>query len=228
MEIAFLITTCNRQESCQRLADSLQGLGDIYVINDGGQYVTSGTNINLLQYKRLGKMGYWHTVNTLFNLANSHKYYFMIPDDFLIRDSQIANAIEIWTDIQDPRKVCLNLFADRIGLKCWTNFKPIDKGNIWHTQWVDMCFLCEDKFFTALGKIPPLYLGWEKRRKPVSSGVGAYISRHLDSNGYNLYQVKESLVEPQESHYTSQMHHKPDKDENNRRYRYIKDTRRVV
>lgn len=203
MDIGFLITTYNRQESCQRLVYSLQGLGDIVVVHDGTNYEIEGaTNFNPRTH--LGKEGYWRLVNLLFRNRYLNKYFLMIPDDFMICDSQIANAVEIWEGIEDRQKICLNLFADRIGQTCWTQFKPRDKGEVWQTGWVDMCFLCEERFFEELGTIQPIALNW-KERPWMSSGVGAYISRTLYQKGLHFYQVKDSLVTPQQEHYKSEM-----------------------
>lgn len=201
--IGFLITTYNRQESCQRLVDSLQGIGDITVVHDGTNYEIEGA-VNINPRAHLGKEGYWRLVNLLFRNRGSHKYYFMIPDDFAICELQIRNAIEIWERIKDPQKICLNLFADRIGKTCWTQFIPRDKGEVWQTGWVDMCFLCEEIFFNELGIIPPIALNW-RERPWMSSGVGAYISRRLFKRGRHFYQVKDSLVTPQEAHGMSEM-----------------------
>lgn len=203
MDIGFLITTYNRQESCQRLVDSLQGLGDIVVLNDGCDYKINGCR-QYFNEVHGGKRYYWLTVKRLFVKKGKHKYYMMLPDDFLISRSQVSRAIELWEGIADKRKVCLNLYADRQGMKCWTNFKPVSRGSIWLTQWVDMCFLCEELFFNIVN-IREIRYAWDRKRS-ISSGVGALISRQLHSKRYNLYQVKSSLVEPQESHYKSQMH----------------------
>ena len=202
MDVVFLITTHNRQESCQRLVDSLQGQGEIIVLNDGCDYDISGAT----QTKReihFGKRGYWRTVNQLFAMKGKHQYYFMLPDDFLPANNMVERAIEIWKQLDKP--ICLNLYADRIGQKCWTNFPPKDMGIAWKTQWVDMCFMSKEGFFARLGKIPPINLNWTARPN-LSSGVGAYISRELHKHKYNLYMVKESLAIPQPEHQISQMH----------------------
>lgn len=199
-DICFLITTYNRQVSCQRLVDSLQDIGDIVVVHDGNNYTISGaTNININQH--LGKRGYWKLINILYKKRPICKYYFTLPDDFAISESQIMKAIEIWESIQDSKKICLNLYSDRHGLTCWTQFKPIDKGSVWQTGWVDMCFLCEEQFFTELGTIPFIHTA-----QRASSGVGAYISRLMVKKKFNLYQVKESLAYPTLEHTKSQMH----------------------
>lgn len=203
MNVCFLITTHNRQESCQRLVDSLQGQGDIIVLNDGCDYDINGA----IQKKRkmhFGKSGYWCTVNQLFEMRGKYDYYFMLPDDFLPIDNMVERAIDIWNKLDNP--ICLNIYADRIGAKCWTRFNPIDKGNVWLTQWVDMCFMCQEKFFIKLGKIPPRNIDW-KNKPNQGSGVGAYISRYLNKSGCYLYMVKESLVIPQQEHFSnSQMY----------------------
>ena len=205
MDIAFLITTCNRKESCQRLVDALAGLGDIYVMKDGNHYDISGATQSHFRH-RMGREGYWKVVNWLFAMRTAHKYYIMLPDDFMPAKDMVKEAIRIWEGIDDPNKICLNLLTDRVGQTCWTNFKPIDKGSTYLTQWVDMCFLCEEKFFWALGKLPEVSVMF--RGTHSSSGVGRYISKYLSKLGYNLYQVKESLVIPQAEHGTSQMHDK--------------------
>jgi len=201
MDIGFLITTYNRQESCQRLVDSLQGLGDILVLNDGSDYEINGCRQVFQEH--MGRVGYFSTVNNLFSLRGRHRYYIMLPDDFLMDKEQVDRAVELWQAISDKKKICLNLFADRIGLPCWTRFKPVLKGNLWLTQWVDMCFLCEEWFFKVVGNIDHRQFHGNLNKR--SSGVGAYISKRLYANKYNLYQVRESLVTPQESHNVSQM-----------------------
>jgi len=201
MSITFLITTYNRQESCQRLVDSLQGLGNIIVIHDGTDYeITGAKNIKLTRH--LGKRGYWQLINILYKNRGNSKFYLMLPDDFLMCDFQIKRAIELWEGIIDTRKICLSIAEGRPNHTCWTKFVAQDRGNVWLSQWVDMCFLCEERFFKELGTIRRIY-----PRIKGSSGVGAYLSRHLHRKKFNMYQVKESLVTIQPEHAKSQMHH---------------------
>ncbi len=199
METCFLITTYNRKESCQRLVDSLKDIGDIIVLGDSVDYTITGCKFINLKWHN-GRVNYWLTVKQLFSLRGHHKYYIMIPDDFLTTPEMIKKALETWDAIEDPKKICLNLFADRINCKCWTNYMPRDRGAVWQTGWVDMCFLAEEKFFTSV-KI---------RNASVfprqSSGVGQQISSQLFRQGYHLYQVKDSLVTTQEAHGNSEMH----------------------
>lgn len=200
MDIIFLITTYNRPTSCQRLVDSLQGLGDIIVLGDGVDYVIERCAFyNLPRHN--GKMLYWMTVRQLFSLRGKHKYYVMLPDDWIPIDGAISRSVELWEQITDPKKICLNILCPgTVGLINWTGFPAKDVGNVLKTQWVDGCFICEDLFFISLGVLPPTI------RPHRSSGVGAYISKKLNKRGFGLYMVKETLFVAQEEHSVSQMH----------------------
>ena len=201
-DVCFLITTRNRKESCQRLVDAIYPYGDVFVLNDGCDYIIGGAN-QVLRKEHYGKRLYWKTVNQLFSFRTPHKYYMMLPDDFMPVEGMVEKAISIWESIADKDKICLNLYADRIGAPCWTSVIPVDKGNVYKTGWVDMCFLCEESFFEAVGKIPQTTV-------LASSGVGSYISKLLircSVRKYSIYQVKESLVIPQPEHCISQMQH---------------------
>lgn len=204
-DIGFLITTCNREESCQRLVDDLQDLGTIYVLNDGGNYSIRGA-INYHNPTRLGKYGYWKTVNTLFKIRGDHKYYFMIPDDFYPVPGMVETAITTWESINDKHKICLSLGETRTDSTCWTRFKAVDKGGAWLTQWVDMCFLCENEFFLTVGTIPPLFGKRINVKTKGGSKVGSYISKLLYKLKYNMYQVKDSLFVINFEHDKTQMH----------------------
>ena len=200
-DVIFLITTYNRQAACQRVVDVLKGHGMVCVLNDGCNYDIIGAR-QIKRNRHLGKIGYWITVNQLFNLRGSHKYYIMLPDDWMPVDNMVEKAISLWESIIDEKKICLNLlYPGGVGRTNWTGFPAIDVGTVYKTQWVDMCFICEDSFFQKLGRIP-------KIKASLSSGVGRYISRMLDGAGLNLYQVKEELFTQQDEHNISQMRNK--------------------
>jgi hypothetical protein len=178
-------------------------LGDVYVFNDGGDYTIEGA-VNKQNPQRLGKAGYWNTVNALFSMRGNHKYYIMLPDDFMPRPEIVIESLRLWSEIKDPRKICMSLAEPRT-IPCWTGFMPVEKYGVIQSQWVDMCFLCEESFFSILGRIPPLIRTTNGYVRRGSSGIGAYISRFFHKRKYNMYQVKESLVEIQAEHYKSQM-----------------------
>jgi hypothetical protein len=200
MDIEFLVTTYNRQRSCQALVDSLQGCGDVVVLNDGCDYLIHGCKQYFLSSHN-GKRFYWETVKILFSLRGQHQYYIMLPDDFLFSRELAEEAIRMWNGIDDPQKICLNLYADRMGLNCWTSFQPVDMGEYYRTGWVDMCFLCEERFFNII-HISEIH----SNRNNRSSGVGAQISCFLFQRDYHFYQVKNSLIILQPEHNSSQMY----------------------
>lgn len=202
MDVGILIATCNRYESCQKIVDSLQGKADIYILNDGDDYVIYNVTKYYTQSK-FGKMGYADTVNRLFSMRGNHKYYLMIPDDWMPSDNMVERSVELWEGINDKRKICLNVLCPGTkGNINWTNFAAITVGEVFKTQWADMCFICEDSFFNAVGIIPRLNRSIVNK----SSGVGAYISRRLHRNSYGMYMVKEELFTPMKEHLKSEMH----------------------
>ena len=203
--ICFLITTFDREQSCQRLVDSLQGIGDIFVLNDGSRYDIKGCYY-FSQTKHLGKPGYWRTVNNLWSLPyKEYDFYFMIPDDFLPVDDFVKKTIGIWSSIKDRGKICINTYRDPVPReRCWTNVEPVEFGTYRKTQWVDMCFMCGKLFFQKVGIIPKISYNWQK--DPLkSSGVGSYISLKLHRAGLSIYQTKETMFTAQEAHNTSKM-----------------------
>ena len=216
-DIVFLITTYGRQASCQRLVDSLQGLGDIVVVGDGcGYNIARCRNINLPIHG--GRIMYWDTVRVLFSHRGKHQYYFMLPDDCLPVPGMVEKAIDTWQKIKDPNKACLNLHTDRVGVACWTGILPKDKGFVYRTGWVDMCFLAEETFFRSIELKPNC-------PKVGGSGVGAQISRQLVRKRLFMYQVKESLVIMQD--LPSQMHDKNNETKDYRRACERPDQKRI-
>lgn len=135
-----------------------------------------------------------------------YDYYFMVPDDFMPVEGFVKKAIKTWKKIEDMRKICLTTYISkaREGKACWTKFEPVQYRDYWLTQWTDMCFMCEQRFFTTLGKIPYSRLNWDKRPR-LGSGVGASISSFMYRNGWNICQVRNSLFTPQPEAHHSKM-----------------------
>jgi hypothetical protein len=138
-----------------------------------------------------------------------YDYYFFMPDDLMPVNDFHLKAIETWNKIKDTRKICLNLYLEksRYMKACWTAFMPRDIGSSYITNWVDMCFMCEQKLFVHLNyEIPEPKLDW-KLMPDLSSGVGMYISKFLVlRKGLHMYQVKSSLFISAPESSDSQMH----------------------
>lgn len=210
MKIAYLITTYNRSEACQRLVDSIYGNGDIFIINDGSKGYRWVKDYDVCYYKNkknLGKQGFHKTVTNLWQMAGfDYEFYFSIQDDFLPVENFQMRAIKTWMQIPDHRKMCLNILVDksRLNKTIWTDFPAIEYPNFRRTGWVDMHFMADSSFFEFFGcRIPETREVWED--KTLSSGVGRYISRKLYKAGYTMYQTKTSLLVPQPEAFQSQM-----------------------
>lgn len=213
-DIVFLITTIDRPDSCRRLVKKLAPLGDIYILNDGSikeynfeKSLLKGYEINIVKQPHGGKRYYWKTVNRLWKLPEKeYKYYFMIPDDFLPVYDFTEKAVRAWNEIIDPKKICLNTYVDqgRLNKECWTGVKSVEYNDYRYTGWVDMCFMCDKRFFDVVGAIPQINLNWGINPKS-SSGVGSYISKLLVRKGYKIYQTKTSLFILQKEAFDSKM-----------------------
>jgi len=213
-DIAFLITTFDRPVSCRRLVKKLAPIGDIYILNDGSEKeynieksLLKGHEIIIVKQQHRGKQYYWKTVNRLWKLPEKeYKYYFMLPDDSLPVYDFADKSIQAWELITDKKKICINTYVDqgRLNKDCWTGIKSVEYDNYRYTGWVDMCFMCEKKFFDVVGAIPQINLNWGINPQ-ISSGVGSHISKLLVRKGYNIYQTKTSLFIPQEESFDSKM-----------------------
>lgn len=218
--LAFLITTYNREKSCYKLVRELTHWGDVYLINDGGEYDihdgwVSRYPVHVLNQGHKGKEKYTETINTLFKMPyKKYDYYFMIQDDFLPVDGFVKKAIGLWDKIKSTKKICMMIYADqgRAGKPCWTKFKPVEYKDYWLTQWTDMNLMFKAKFLEEVGIIPRSKLNW-KVNPNASSGVGAYISSTLYKAGWNLYQTKRSLLLPQPEAFKSEMNPWREKDD---------------
>ena len=203
MNVNILINTFKREQQLKNLIKNLKSHHRIYItiVNDGSKYdIPLNENITYIQLgKNHGKKEYWKVVNTLFKNRVDADYYIMIPDDIIVDERFIDKAIHLWNCVNDPDKICLNLLVDksRKGKKCWTGYEPKRRtwcGNVyWKTQWVDMCFIAERKFFNEIQMINPINLT-PKQLKTRGSGVGGQISKRLHEKGHAMYQLNKTLV----------------------------------
>ncbi len=192
---AILITTYRRPSLLSRLLKNLRVNSENYLIH----YFIYDDKVT-----RNGKKRFWNTINTLWTEVRMQHfdYYFHLQDDIIPCSDFINRTLSIWHGIKDPKKICLNLFLDRhrAGAKVWSDQKPsieyFEDLRVLKTQWTDMIFFCEKSFFEKLEwRINPISVERWKRKAPLSSGVGAQISRRLQEMDSSLYLVTDSLVE---------------------------------
>jgi len=149
-----------------------------------------------------GKQNYWKITNFSYNNLKNENYDYVIqlPDDVQLVPNFFKRAIQQYDCIDDQNKVCLNISNDRsrYGASFWTPVKSeklkFGRNIIWHTGWVDMCFISDKKYFETLEhEIYPVDIAWSSSPK-LSSGVGMQISQRLYHEKQNIYQVDHSLI----------------------------------
>ncbi len=213
-DVTVLITTYNRPvELCRLLASLMADAGERRILcrvyNDASDLpypdLPAGTDTFHIEFHHLphhhGKPGYWQMIHGMFQDLRPvrSRYFLQLPDDVTVQPGFFPYALKTYAAIDDPAKVCLNLYLDsqRIGMACWTNLIPrickFGQATVFKTGWMDMCFLSERKFFEALDfsiqPIPPSR--WQNHPR-LSSGVGMQISKRLRAS--SLYQVRECLL----------------------------------
>ena len=194
--VAILITTCNRALLLRQIINHLQKEADFYdlrffIVDDS---VTGN-----------GKQGYWKTINVLWSMVKGlhFDFYLHLQDDIELKKSFIRRAIAAWQNIDDPKKICLNLILDehRFGNARWTNFwaqlSDFKGKRYLKSQWIDMViFICAKQFFEKLEwKINPINPARWINNPELSSGVGQQISIRLHQAGWHLYQIRENICD---------------------------------
>jgi hypothetical protein len=161
------------------------------------KYLHLTPNVKVTQFeKNYGKKLAWDKFKQIFNSLKklNYKYYFMLPDDCKPCDNFIKESIGLWESINDDKKICLS-WANKSRLTCpnWTPHFPEDKGDVILSQWNDLQFMCENKFFNEvkIKKINPKR--WEQDSN-LGSGVGSQISNQLFSK-FNMYHTKKEMLE---------------------------------
>lgn len=166
--------------------------------------ITPELERNYVTHKRFdhhGKQQYWKLINQVFyNIDSSSDYYIFLPDDVTIEKDFFNKAVQKWNAIEDKNKVALNLLVDnRVHKAQWVPRSPksvtFNSEEFIRTYWIDMCFICEKKFFQTIEyKINPIPEHRWQNNPNLSSGVGKQISERIDYLGYSLYSLKETLV----------------------------------
>tara|TARA_R110000868_G_scaffold144708_1_gene364009 strand:+ start:264 stop:1691 length:1428 start_codon:yes stop_codon:yes gene_type:complete len=185
----------------------------VLLFNDGSpkwmnkfilNYIDSCTSIKII-YTEIEeshtKFLYWKLVTRNFESVRHYDsdYYIMLPDDAILTNNFLDEAVSKYELINDVNLICLNTFTDtiRYGNKSWgaVNHTPVKVGDVWNTGWVDMEFICTKRFFEALDyTIDPIPLSRWKVDSKLGSGVGLQISQRLTEKGYSIYQVDDSLT----------------------------------
>jgi hypothetical protein len=204
-DVSIAITSYNRIDMLKLLLDDLIGELNykilITIFDDGSteKYNLEKYDIKYIKYTtNHGKKKYWKLFDTVLKYQKNinSKYYFFLPDDVRVDKNFISESIRIFKKINNNDKICLNLLMDesRRGKRNWTNFNPIEYDEFYHTQWNDLCFICENEFFRHIPNIPEIDPSRWINNELLSSGVGEQISKRLHKLNKNMYHVKRTLV----------------------------------
>lgn len=191
------ITTYQRKEMLENLVDQL-GNHKIHIWDDNSTYEIP-YNLKKHNYFRFGmnfgKRLAWRKFKHIFRSIKNHSdYYIFLADDSELCDDFINKAIRLYESINDPKKICLSFsHPDRCKVPNFNGIKPIDKGNVIKTQWTDLTFICEHRFFQEVEVGEVIETRWLKDPY-LGSGVGSMISTNFLNKGYNLYNVKEEMI----------------------------------
>lgn len=194
MRTLIIITSYDREKLLYKLIKQLKN-ADIIVIDDASTFDFKLKTPFFRFPENYGKKRAWQKYQHIFkSMPKNYDFYIFIPDDVEVCDNFIEKSVKEYQNIKDKRKICLSLLSDiRITQINWTNFVPIEKGNVVLTQWMDLAFVCDNKFFDEVNLQPIDVRRW-KMNPNASSGVGKMISEQLYAKGFNQYHVKNSLL----------------------------------
>ena len=205
-DFCVIISTYNRPQMLTDLLsniDSERGNNKILVVvfDDCSDQKADLSNFNVKRIgmtPNMGKKKYYKLFNATFKYIKNikSKYFIYLPDDVKLTDNFFSEIKRIYESITDPQKICLSILTDdRVTRRNWTNFKTNDFGEYYQTQWNDLCFISERRFFDVLGyQIEPIDEERWINNPNLSSGVGQQISIRLNERGYKMYHTKKSMV----------------------------------
>ncbi len=207
-DYCIVITTYNRRKMLktllQDISNNCKNKSVKVVVFDDASDVhldLQEYDVQLIRYhKNNGKTNFWKVIEDTFKyLKNINaRYYFYLQDDVRLVDDFFEKSIEIYEKIEDTKKISLGtlMVESQRNTPKWTNFVPENCGDYYKTQWCELFFVAEKKFFEVLEyKMNPISIDRWKSRPNLGSGVGEQISHRLLGLGYNMYHVVNSLAE---------------------------------
>ena len=205
-DFCVIITTYNRPNMLYSLIENLfkeKGSYKIHiaVFNDGSSEKYDLTNYDvkhIRMYPNMGKQKYYVTFNSTFSYVKriNSKYFIYLPDDVGLVDDFFNKVKDKYELIPDQNKICLSILTDdRVKRKSWSNVLSQDFGDYYKTQWNDLCFISEKKFFEVLNyKLEEIPKTRWVGNPNLSSGVGQQITDRLNKHNYGMFHTKSSMV----------------------------------
>ena len=204
-DVCILITTHNRPDMLSELINQIRTQKNdfkikIIVIDDGSSEIYDiPSDVKFIKYyPNMGKKKFWKVIDSSFKYIKNinSKYYVYLQDDVKITDNFFNGLVDKYENIDDDSKICLSFLTDhRVNSSNWTNYTPRERGEVIKTQWVELHFICEKKFFETLNySIEPILPSRWDRNPNLSSGVGWQLSIRLHNLGKGMYHTKNTFV----------------------------------
>jgi len=205
-DFCIVISTFNRPQMLSELLKNIEIEKKDYKVlvlifddNSSEKYDLSQFKVKKITMNpNMGKKKYYVLINATFSYIKNinSKYFIYLPDDIKLVNNFFDEIKSIYESINHPKKICLSILTDdRVNRVNWTNFKSVDYGEYYQTQWNDLCFIAEKNFFEVLKyRINKIDESRWVKTPNLSSGVGQQISIRLNKNGYNMYHTKKSMV----------------------------------
>jgi len=206
-DFCVIITTYNREVMLKSLLKDIFKQKKEYkilvlVFDDGSfpEYDLSEFDVKYIRFhKNNGKQNFWKVCDFIFKYCKniSTEKFIFIGDDMRLCPNFFDKAKKQYDNIPDENKICLALFITerQKANKNWTNFVPIEFKNYYQTQWNDVNFIADKRFFEVLDfTINPINPRRFDNNSNISSGVGQQISLRLHKLNYSMFHIKKSLI----------------------------------
>jgi hypothetical protein len=205
-DFCIVITTYEREDMLKQLLKDIFEYTEykmyVVVFDDGSKhpYDLSEYDVKYVKYvKNNGLKNLWRVISDTFKFCKNidAKYYFYFQDDLRLKKNFFQESIRIFENIPDENKISLGtlMIDTQRNTPKWTGVYPIEYDEYYKTQWCELVFMCEYKFFESLEfKLNPIPMSrWDKNPNN-SSGVGQQISVRLFEKGLNMYHVINTLT----------------------------------
>jgi glycosyltransferase involved in cell wall biosynthesis len=207
LDFFIVITTFNRPKMLYSLLDQIEKQTKdkkikILLLNDCSTEKYELSNYDLIKINfcpNKGKKLFWEIIDLSFKVCKKidSKYFVYLQDDLKLCDNFFNELKNKYENIKDDKKISLEFRTDnRTERPNWNNFEPQIVGDYIHSNWVELDFICEKKFFDVLEyKINEISKNRWDNNPNLSSGVGQQLTQRLLNLGFNMYHTKKSFVE---------------------------------
>lgn len=200
--IMIFIFSYNRKKMLSELLSELGNRNDIYVIDDGSSFKLDG--INWISMQHGGKEGFWKNWDKALDVfkKSNDEFALFLQDDLTDIDMvSIKKYHEMFKDKPYVFNACTDARKN-----CWARRKPVSiSDDLEKIGFVDCIFFANRAAFEKIGYYMfPVSKEWF-RKKNISSGVGAQLTKRFTRMNIPIYRRKKSLV--RHGNHDSMMHY---------------------